>query len=118
MPGSELSSHPQENNYTSYIVEFSDFTIFHAGDSWNIAEYTQLTGEIDLALLPLGPGCQTMTEGDVVAVIETIMPSYFIPIHYTNPVKQSFIINYLEDVNDCSCTLIDLDYYDSYFFPL
>jgi len=61
MPGSPDSSHPQSNNYTSYIIDIDGFTIFHAGDSWNIDEYQQLTGEIDLVFLPLGPGCQTMT---------------------------------------------------------
>jgi L-ascorbate metabolism protein UlaG (beta-lactamase superfamily) len=29
MPGSPDSSHPQENNYTSFIVEFGGFSIFH-----------------------------------------------------------------------------------------
>ncbi len=116
MPGSPESSHPQSYNYTSYIIEIEGFTIFHAGDSWNIDEYEQLTGEIDLVLLPLGPGCQTMTEIDVVSVIMTIEPGYFIPIHYTVDVKESFIDLYKDDIEDSGCQVIDLDYYDSYNF--
>jgi L-ascorbate metabolism protein UlaG (beta-lactamase superfamily) len=91
MPGSNESSHPQSSNYISYIIELEGFTIFHAGDSWNINEYAQLNGEIDLAFLPLGPGCQTMTEIDVVRVVETIVPSYFIPIHFTEDAKVTFV---------------------------
>ncbi|MHA1945909.1 MAG: MBL fold metallo-hydrolase [Candidatus Hodarchaeales archaeon] len=112
MPGSPDSSHPKSNNYTSYIIEFEDFTIFHAGDSWNIVEYEQLAGEIDLVLLPLGPGCQTMTEADVVTVIETINPRYFIPIHFTDEGKESFIDGYKDDVEDCGCKFVNLAYYN------
>ncbi len=116
MPGSDQSSHPQSNNYTSYIIELEGFTIFHAGDSWNINEYEQLNGEIDLVLLPLGPGCQTMTEIDVVRTVETIEPSYFIPIHFTEEAKETFVDLYKEDVETCGCKFINLDYYDSYGF--
>jgi hypothetical protein len=116
MPGLPESSHPQEYNYTSYVIDIDGFTIFHAGDSWNIDEYDQLRGEIDLVLLPLGPGCQTMTDVDVVFVIERIAPSYFIPVHFSEDVKELFIYNYNTSVVYFGCTLIDLDYYDSYIF--
>ena len=116
MPGSTESSHPQSFNYTSYIIDLGGFTIFHAGDSWNIPEYEQLKGGIDLAFLPLGPGCQTMTGIDVVRVVETIEPSFFIPIHYTEDAKESFVDQYKADVEACGCVFINLDYYDSYTF--
>ncbi|MFX0185567.1 MAG: MBL fold metallo-hydrolase [Candidatus Hodarchaeota archaeon] len=116
MPGSAQSSHPQSSNYTSYIIEIDNFTIFHAGDSWNIDEYEQLKGDIDLAFLPLGPGCQTMTEIDVVRVVETIEPSYFIPIHFTEDAKQTFVELYQNDVEASGCAFINLDYYESYEF--
>ncbi|MFX0206120.1 MAG: MBL fold metallo-hydrolase [Candidatus Hodarchaeota archaeon] len=118
MPGSPDSSHPQSSNYTSYIIEIAGFTIFHSGDSWNIDEYEQLTGEIDLVFLPLGPGCQTMTGIDVVSAIMTIEPSYFIPIHYTMDVKESFMNQYQTTIENMGCQVIDLDYYDSYTFNL
>ncbi|MHA2247105.1 MAG: MBL fold metallo-hydrolase [Candidatus Hodarchaeales archaeon] len=115
-PGSDQSGHPQSSNYTSYIIDIDGFTIFHAGDSWNIDEYEQLTGEVDLVLLPIGPGCQAMTDVDIVSVIEVIAPSYFIPIHFTDEGKESFIELYRDSVEDLGCELIDLDYYDSYKF--
>jgi L-ascorbate metabolism protein UlaG (beta-lactamase superfamily) len=108
--------HPLENNYTSYIIDIGGFTLFHAGDSWKIDEYEQLTDEIDLVLLPIGPGCQTMTGVDVVGVIATIDPSYFIPIHYTVDGKESFIAQYQISVENAGCELIDLEYYASYYF--
>jgi L-ascorbate metabolism protein UlaG (beta-lactamase superfamily) len=116
MPGSPDSSHPQSNNYTSYIIDIDGFSIFHAGDSWNIEEYEQLDGEIDLVLLPLGPGCQTMTEADVVSVIRTINSTDFIPIHYTDEGKTSFLDQYTDNIEDFGCNVIDLEYYDSYNF--
>ncbi|MFW9902793.1 MAG: MBL fold metallo-hydrolase [Candidatus Thorarchaeota archaeon] len=116
MPGSNQSSHPQEYNYTSYLIEIEGFTIFHAGDSWNIEEYEQLTGEVDLALLPLGPGCQTMTGVDVLSAILTIEPTYFIPIHYTEDYKETFLYLYSKSIENLNCTLIDLDYFESYTF--
>jgi L-ascorbate metabolism protein UlaG (beta-lactamase superfamily) len=116
MPGSNESSHPRENNYTSYLLDIEGFTIFHAGDSWNIEEYEQLTGEVDLALLPLGPGCQTMTGVDVLSAILTIEPSYFIPIHYTTDYKDTFLYLYRTSIENLNCTLIDLDYFESYTF--
>ncbi len=108
------SSHPVENNYTSYIIEYNDFSIFHSGDSSNIDEYEQIAGEIDLVLLPLGPGCQTMTGLDVVAAIQQIEPSYFIPIHFSDEQKDIFIEDYKANVESCDCTFLDLDYFESF----
>jgi hypothetical protein len=113
MPGSPDSSHPQSHNYTSYIIDIEGFTIFHAGDSWNIDEYLQLMGQIDLVLLPLGPGCQTMTEIDVVAAIMIIQPRYFIPIHFSENAKAAFLLFYQDDVEALGCQLINLAYYES-----
>lgn len=99
-------SHPMSSNYTSYIVDFDGFTIFHAGDSGNIIEYAQLTGRIDVAMLPLGPGCQTMTDMAVVDVLETIDPEYFIPIHYTEDFKELFLTFYGGYITNCEiCNL-------------
>ena len=55
--GERFASHPSEANWTSYIIDINGFKIFHAGDSKNITEYETITGEVDVALLPLGPGC-------------------------------------------------------------
>jgi len=110
------SSHPRESNYTSYIIDIDGFTIFHAGDSYNIEEYTQLKGLIDVAMLPLGPGCQTMTGIDVVHVIDIIEPSYFIPIHYAEGADISFINDFGTAVENTGCEIIHLSYFESYYF--
>ncbi|MCY3412601.1 MAG: MBL fold metallo-hydrolase [Candidatus Heimdallarchaeota archaeon] len=110
------SSHLRTSNYTSFLVEYNGFTIFHAGDSYNIPEYTQLSGRVDLALLPLGPGCQTMANIDVVTVLDILQAEYFIPIHFTD--KANFITLFADDILDCDCTLIDLEYFSVYTFEL
>jgi L-ascorbate metabolism protein UlaG (beta-lactamase superfamily) len=88
------SSHPSENNYCSYIIDIGGFTIFHAGDSDNIPEYEALKGAIDVALLPLGPGCQTMCNLEVIDALNVIEPSYFMPIHYTIGEPETFFSLY------------------------
>ena len=88
------ASHPAEANWTSYIINIDDFTFFHAGDSKNIVEYQQLVGDIDVALLPLGPGCQTMADTEIVNVLNLIRPQYFIPIHYSVGADSNFVALY------------------------
>lgn len=109
------ASHPKAANWTSYIIDIDGFTFFHAGDSKNIAEYSQLTGLIDVALLPLGPGCQTMTDMEVVNALNTIESQYFIPIHYVWSAWQTFIANYGSYVMS-ECQIIHLEYWESYEF--
>lgn len=107
--GSTPASHPEESQYTSYIIDIDGFTIFHAGDSKNLAEYTDLTSTINVACLPLGPGCQTMCDTEVVDVIRVIQPDYFIPIHYTADSYRNFNAIYkrtLESTTECEvCSL-------------
>ena len=108
------ASHPQEANWTSYLVTVNGLTIFHAGDSKNIDEYEQLTGLVDIALLPLGPGCQTMADMEIVDVLEIIQPDYFIPIHYSLLADETFILNYGDLITDCE--IISLEYFTSHKF--
>ncbi|MFW9853110.1 MAG: MBL fold metallo-hydrolase [Candidatus Thorarchaeota archaeon] len=115
-PEGYTSSHPRENNYTSYIIDIDGFTIFHAGDSYNIEEYQQLKGLIDVALLPLGPGCQTMTGIDVVNCIDVLDAKYFIPIHYAEGADVSFINTYGSAVENTGCEIIHLSYFESHYF--
>ncbi len=111
------ASHPSEANWTSYIIEIDGFTIFHAGDSKNIDEYEQLEGQIDVALLPLGPGCQTMADYEIVLVLETINPGCFIPIHYAAGADQTWIAEYDDMVADrTDCEILSLAYFESHTF--
>ncbi|MFW9890266.1 MAG: MBL fold metallo-hydrolase [Candidatus Thorarchaeota archaeon] len=113
------ASHPREANWTSYIIELDGFTIFHAGDSKKIDEYTQLAGQIDVALLPLGPGCQTMADFEIVLALEEINPGCFIPIHYTAGADQTWIAEYDDMVADrTDCDILSLDYFQSHTFQI
>jgi len=115
-PEGYTSSHPIENNYVSYLVDIDGFVIFHAGDSSNIPEYSQLQSKVDVAMLPLGPGCQTMTGIDVVNALDMIKPAYFIPIHYTEIGKEDFIAVYYVSVGNTGCEFLDLAYYGTIEF--
>lgn len=107
-------SHPQESNYTSYIIDINGFTIFHAGDSYILDEYYQLTDKIDVAMLPLGPGCQTMTDMDVIDVLSRINPTYFIPIHYAEGTDETFLSTFETMLSDYE--VIHLSYFSSHRF--
>ena len=112
------ASHPSEANWTSFIITIGNFTIFHAGDSKNILEYYDLTGQIDLAFLPLGPGCQTMAGYEVVTALQRIQPACFIPIHYGGGTEVTWEAAYSDDTEDIPCTLIVLEYWTQYTFDL
>lgn len=111
------SSHPKEANWTSYIIDINGFTIFHAGDSKNITEYSLLTGTIDVALLPLGPGCQSMTGLEVVDAISKLQPRYFIPVHSTDLSAELFVQAYADEIADVSdCYPFWLEHFEYYIF--
>ncbi len=117
-PGPDMpASHPAESRYTSYIIDIGGFTIFHAGDSKNIPEYEELVDEINVALLPLGPGCQTMYGEEVVDVVQLIQPDYLVPIHYTDDSYRQFNSVYKRSVEGLTdCTVCSLDNFASYSF--
>ena len=114
--GEGVATHPREANWTSYIIDINGFTLFHAGDSKNLNEYNQLTGSIEVALLPLGPGCQTMAGQEVVDAIHTIQPQWFIPIHYEIGANDQFILDYGSQLTDCE--IVNLNYFTSHEFTL
>lgn len=115
--GERFASHPSEANWTSYIIDIDGFKILHAGDSKNITEYEQISGQMDVVLLPLGPGCQAMTGLEVVDAIEKLQPVYFIPIHTTDFDAEFFVSSYTDDIQACSdCTPMALEHFESYTF--
>ncbi|MGW8181688.1 MAG: MBL fold metallo-hydrolase, partial [bacterium] len=114
--GTMVASHPRESGYCSYIIDIDGFTIFHAGDSKNIPEYEDLANTIDVACLPLGPGCQTMCDTEVVDVVDVIHPSYLIPIHYTEDSYSNFDRIYKRQLDARDCTYCSLEEFTSYGF--
>ena len=112
------ASHPSEANWTSFIIDINGFKIFHAGDTKNITEYLTITGQMDVVLLPLGPGCQSMAGLEVVDAIAKLQPDYFIPIHFPyNHEGEVFVQAYTDEIQECSdCIPIFLEYWSSYTF--
>jgi L-ascorbate metabolism protein UlaG (beta-lactamase superfamily) len=111
------ATHPAESDYAGYIVDIDGFTIFHAGDSKNIPEYEDLSGTIDVAMLPLGPGCQTMADVEVVDAILVIEPGYFVPIHFTEGDNDQFVSRYRTTIESGTvCEVCNLDNYTSHTF--
>ncbi|MGY5853402.1 MAG: MBL fold metallo-hydrolase [Candidatus Thorarchaeota archaeon] len=110
-----FASHPSEANWTSYIIDINGFKILHAGDSKNITEYEMITGQMDVVLLPLGPGCQAMTGLEVVDAIDKLQPDYFIPIHFEYFFySENFVQAYDADIAACSsCTPMAIEYFSS-----
>ncbi len=115
-PEGYTPSHPPEANWTSYIIDVGPLTFFHAGDSANIVEYTEITGLVDVALLPLGPGCQTMTGIDVINALDTIKPTYFTPIHFVDGADEAFCAVYEDMIANYGYELIHLKYYESHLY--
>jgi len=113
------ASHPAESQYTSYIVDIGGFTIFHGGDSKNLDEYRDLTGTINVAMLPLGPGCQTMAEDEVVAALGAIEPDYFIPIHFQGDANDQFCARFRGSIEAIAgCEVCNLDHYTTQAFEI
>ncbi|MFW9831734.1 MAG: MBL fold metallo-hydrolase [Candidatus Thorarchaeota archaeon] len=112
--GGVPATHPIEANYTSYIITIGGVSFFHAGDSKNILQYAQLTGSIDVAMLPLGPGCQTMAEDEIVDALDVIQPRYFVPIHYVDGANIDWITIYASQLTNCQ--LINLAYGQAFNF--
>ncbi|MHA1930188.1 MAG: MBL fold metallo-hydrolase [Candidatus Thorarchaeota archaeon] len=111
------ASHPAEANWTSFIIDINGFTIFHAGDTKDVPEFEQLEGLIDVAFIPLGPGCQTCYEGEVVNIVDMIKPKYFIGIHFTVGYNDEFETEFGSDIAAIDgCELINLDYWSSHVF--
>ena len=106
-------SHPREANWTSYIIDIDGFTLFHAGDAKCLDEYEELTGTIDVAFLPLGPGCQTMCDSEVVDALEVIEPTYFIPIHYGDGTEETFETTYGTQITNLGVEMQVLAYWEA-----
>jgi L-ascorbate metabolism protein UlaG (beta-lactamase superfamily) len=116
--GERFASHPSEANWTSYIIDINGFKIFHAGDSKNITEYELITDQMDVVLLPLGPGCQSMADLEVVDAIDKLQPDYFIPIHFESDLScELFTGAFTDEIEACSdCIIMRLEYFSSYTF--
>ena len=66
------------------MINIGGVKIYHAGDTDNIPEMTNLQKEnIDIALLPIG-GKYTMTATEAADAAKSIMPKFLVPMHYNS----------------------------------
>lgn len=116
------SFHPQAANWTSFIIDIDGFTIFHAGDNKYIDEYEELTGTIDLALLPIyfdpGLGALNMSLLPIVEAIDMIQPSIVIPTHFTDANREIFVTEYSILVENNVTEILNLPHYTTRIFEI
>lgn len=72
--------HPKEKEWIGVVVTANGKRIYHAGDTDNIPEMSDLKN-IDVALLPVS-GTYVMTAGEAANAANKIMPGVAIPMHY------------------------------------
>ncbi|MEM2115390.1 MAG: MBL fold metallo-hydrolase [Candidatus Woesearchaeota archaeon] len=73
--------HPKINEWVGYLLMLDNISIYHAGDTDTIHEMSNLTGKVDIALLPIG-GTYTMDAEDASYAAKLIKPKILIPMHY------------------------------------
>jgi len=71
--------HPRSAGHVGYIVTLNGKRIYHAGDTDEIPEMTNL--KVDIALLPVS-GTYVMTAAEAAQAANTIKPGLAIPMHY------------------------------------
>ncbi len=78
-PTTRKPFHPKEDNKVGYIVTINNIRIYHAGDTDNIEEMSNIN--TDIALLPVS-GTYVMTAEEAAEAIKRIKPKLAIPMHY------------------------------------
>jgi L-ascorbate metabolism protein UlaG (beta-lactamase superfamily) len=93
--------HPKADGHVGYIVNVEGQRIYHAGDTDNIPEMSNI--ECDIALLPVS-GTYVMTAKEAAEAAKVIKPKLAIPIHYG-----SGVVGTVEDAKLFSSLLEDSD---------
>lgn len=94
----ENFNHPENANWCSFIITVENITFFHAGDSDNITEYSELTDRIDVAFLPIGGSTYTMDFDMAINAVSVIQPKIFVPIHHWGKDYTQFVLD-CEEMN-------------------
>jgi L-ascorbate metabolism protein UlaG (beta-lactamase superfamily) len=82
----------QNIGYTAYIIEYEGITVYFGGDTGWHDSYFREVGEkfdIDLAIIPIGPGDSPRTGGRIhvepggaLQIFDDLKARYFLPIHH------------------------------------
>jgi len=81
MKKDRLKFHPKENNWVGVIIEAGGEKIYHTGDSDFIPEMKDLSGKVDVMLVPVS-GIYVMDAIEASQAVLAIMPKKAIPMHY------------------------------------
>ena len=96
--------HPKEDDKVGYIIELNGVRIYHAGDTDNIPEMSNLT-KIDLALLPVS-GTYVMDWQEAVEAVKSIKPKIAIPMHYGHLIGSQNDAEKFKAAADCRVEII------------
>ena len=77
--------HAKSEYWNGYVIIINGTRIYHAGDTDLIPEMSNLNGQIDLALLPVG-GIYTMNPVEAAKACFIIKPEKAIPMHFNSVV--------------------------------
>ena len=72
--------HPKADGKVGFVLGIGGLRIYHAGDTDQIPEMSQVKG-VDVAMLPVS-GTYVMTADEAVKACEAIQPKLAIPMHY------------------------------------
>lgn len=73
--------HPKEYGGLGFVIRFSSCSIYHAGDTDNIPEMSELRGRVSIALLPVS-GVYVMTPEEAAEAALRIQPEVAVPMHW------------------------------------
>lgn len=75
-----VAYHPKEDGKVGYVLDINGVRIYHAGDTDNIPEMSDIKN-IDIALLPVS-GTYVMTYLEAIKACGIIKPKVAVPMHY------------------------------------
>jgi L-ascorbate metabolism protein UlaG (beta-lactamase superfamily) len=78
-PEAGVFFHPRADGKVGYVVELDGRTIYHAGDTDNIPEMSDI--DVDVALLPVS-GTYVMTVDEALEACTRIKAKTVVPMHY------------------------------------
>lgn len=82
-----LTAHKKSHNNVGYVINFADFSLYHAGDTDLILEITELKN-ITVVLVPIDGGNLTMSTKQAAELVNLLKPKYAIPMHYNIGTEQ------------------------------
>ena len=102
--------HPKEDGKVGFLVEIGGIKLYHAGDSDNIPEYSELSNlNIDIAFIPVS-GTYVMTWEEAVEAAKVIKPKIAIPMHYGSIVgSRADAERFMEALRDTGIKVVILE---------